>query len=175
MSQFVWVLQLISQTYHIYSSDALSHFHFKGFFQILTWHFGKLIHRNQHGPTTPKPSQQTATCLTEIMHDPTCVQRISKQSIKAKLPTCIVLVKYSGKGITLNLVVKKNVVKHVDLDFHQVFLRGLENPTQIMWVSNLYSKGLAGWILVFLPIVFRKHTSRWPQSRSKFLWGNLYL
>ena len=31
------------------------------------------------------------------------VQRISKQSIRAKLPTCIMLVKYSGKGITLHL------------------------------------------------------------------------
>ena len=72
-------------------------------------------------------------------HDPTCVQRISKQSIKAKLPTCIVLVKYSGKGITLNLVVKNNVVKHVDLDL-QLFLRDFENPTQIMSVSNLYWK-----------------------------------
>ena len=85
MSKCVWMC--LNAT----SSGALSHFHFKGFFQILTWHFGKLIHRNQHGPTTPKPSQQTATCLTDMAAwpPPVCKGSASKASrLNCPLASC---------------------------------------------------------------------------------------
>ena len=150
----------------IYSSGALSQISLQRILpKFLTWHLGKLIHHPQTIPTNcDMLDSWQKLCMT-----PTCVQRISKQSIKAKLPTCIVLVKYSGKGITLNLVVK-NVVKDVDFGLPSSF-SSLENPTQIMsgiqstlkrfrWVKNpsFFCPSFSGSI----------HQN---ESRSKFLRG----
>lgn len=133
-------------------------FHFKWFFQILTWHLGKLIHRNQHGPTIPKPSQQTATWQTWL-HDPwpppVCKGSASKASrLNCPLASCWsnILVRESLWTSLSRMLWKMSI-----LDFHQVFLA---------WKTQLKSCGYSiqsilnrfRWVKIpsFLPIIFRK-------------------